>query len=90
MQPMAQLKQIREQMIEELTQIPQYRALKAMERFMAEVATIYDAPPFLPETEKAEFHEKISQAIDNRAKRDAAAAVQPQKITPYIPSHRVA
>ncbi len=96
MQTMNQLKQLREQMIEELTQIPQYRALKAMERFMGEMAGIYEAQPFVPESDKTEFHEKISQAIDNRIKRDQGPAGQPQgqpqqqKVTPYIPAHRVA
>ncbi len=108
MQTVAQLKQMREKMIEELTQIPQYRALKAMERFMGEIAAIYETPSvvpeaekpsvvpeavkpsLVPEAEKAEFHEKIAQAIDNRIKREAAGSAAPQKITPYIPSHRVA
>ena len=73
MQTMNQLKQLREQMIEELTQIPRYRALKAMERFMGEMAGIYEAQPFVPESDKTEFHEKISQAIDNRIKRATRA-----------------
>lgn len=90
MQTMAQLQQIREQMIEELTQIPQYRALKAMERFMAEFAAIYETPSVIPETQKAELQDKISQAIEARIRRDAPAAAAPHKITPYIPSHRVA
>ncbi len=43
MHKMSQFKLIREQMMEEVTQIPQYRALKAMERFMGEIAEIYGA-----------------------------------------------
>jgi hypothetical protein len=89
MHTMAQLKQLREHMVEELTHIPQYRALKAMERFIAELNAIYETPPTHVETERHEFHDKISQAIENRLKAEAASAGGP-KVTPYIPSHRVA
>jgi len=93
MHTMAQLKQLREHMVEELTHIPQYRALKAMERFIAELNAIYESAPSHVETERHEFHDKISQAIENRLKAEAAAAGGPSsgpKVTPYIPSHRVA
>ena len=90
METVPQLKHLREQMIEELTQIPQYRALKAMERFISELSGIYEHVPQPNDTESAEFQEKVSQAIENRIKRETAAAGVAPKITPYIPAHRVA
>jgi hypothetical protein len=88
MQKMSQLKQIREQMMEELTQIPQYRALKAIDRFMGEIVEIYGPTQALPGANVADDQEKSSSTHDSRA-RDGGA-VPLQKITPYIPAHRVA
>jgi len=88
MQTMSQLKTLREQMIEELTRIPQYRALKAMERFIDEMGGIYDASSFSA-NEQQQYQEKITQAVESRIRRDPAPA-QTLKVTPYIPAHRVA
>ncbi len=85
MQKMSQLKQIREQMMEELTQIPQYRALKAIDRLMGEIAEIYGPTPILSGASAVEDPEKSSSTLDSRT-RDGSL----QKITPYIPAHRVA
>ncbi len=86
MEKMSQLKQIREQMMEELTQIPQYRALKAIDRFMGEISEIYGSAANLAtgnqsEEEKAAVHDGRARELNSTAS---------QKITPYIPAHRVA
>ncbi len=88
MQKMSQLKQIREQMMEELTQIPQYRALKAIDRLMGEIAEIYSPTQILSGANAAEDQEKNSSTLDSRARDGGAVSLQ--KITPYIPAHRVA
>jgi hypothetical protein len=88
MHAMTQLKQLREQMIEELTRIPQYRALKAMERFMNDMSTIYEEAPDSPEIEKQDIQHKIAQAIESRVKNEPVSAVT--KKPAYIPVHRVA
>jgi hypothetical protein len=59
MNPISQLDQLRRQMAEELTQIPQYRALKAMERLIADLSVIYESPSF-PEAQ----HERIVNERD--------------------------
>ncbi len=88
MQTLAQLKQIREQMNAELSRIPQYRALKAMERFIAELTQVYEGTNEPAEKPRAEFQDKISMAIENRLK--AERAISEAKVTPYVPEQRVA
>lgn len=41
MQTIAQLKQIRQQMFDELSKMPEYRAVQAMKKFIDEMAEIY-------------------------------------------------
>lgn len=87
MHPVNELKQLREQMVEQLTQIPEYQALKAMERFISELTNIYETAA------DAGHGESIGQrttpvSIDMRQKAEASA-VSP-RVTPYIPAHRVA
>ena len=72
MHKMSQFKLIREQMMEEVTQIPQYRALKAMERFMGEIAEIYGASSAFSESDKSEDNEMAPQTQEGRVVRDAA------------------
>ncbi|MBY6240581.1 hypothetical protein [Methylosinus sp. Sm6] len=82
MHPVHELKQLREQMVEQLTQIPEYQALKAMERFIAEMTNIY---------ETASVHD---EAISQKAPIEMRQKVEPvspaPRVTPYIPAHRVA
>lgn len=90
MHPMSQLDQLRRQMAEELTQIPQYRALKTMERFIAEMSAIYDAPSQVEEAsrEEEDSEKKIAQAIENHLRGETGAGIV--KNAAYLPIHRVA
>lgn len=88
MHAMTKLKQLREQMLDELTQIPQYRALKAMERFIAEMSTIYETAPEIVDIDKNELQHKLAQAIENRARGDVGSSVV--KKAAYGPVQRVA
>jgi len=88
MHPMSQLDQLRRQMAEELTQIPEYRALKAMERFIAELSAIYESPMETQEPEDDESNKKIAQAIENHLRGDGGPTIV--KNAAYLPVHRVA
>ncbi|WP_400766678.1 hypothetical protein [Methylosinus sporium] len=86
MHPINELKQLREQMIEQLTQIPEYQALKAMERFIGELSSIYDSSN--GQASEPTMHKPSVAALDARHKSDIASASP--RVTPYIPAHRVA
>jgi alpha-D-ribose 1-methylphosphonate 5-phosphate C-P lyase len=86
MNAVSQLKQIRERMVEELTQIPEYRALKAMERFIAEMSNIYES---LASHEDVGVCQHTPQAVESRHEVDPGS-IPSRKVTPYIPAHRVA
>lgn len=94
MNPLLQLDQLRQQMAEELMNIPQYRALKAMESLIADLATIYEPPPVpepVPEPvvqERQEPNKRIAQAIENSLKRESNSSIV--KNGSYLPVHRVA
>lgn len=87
MHPINELKQLREQMIEQLTQIPEYQALKAMERFIGELSNIYDGAN-APAQNEASLHKATVAALDSRHKNDVSSGSP--RVTPYIPAHRVA
>jgi hypothetical protein len=86
MHPVNELKQLREQMIEQLTQIPEYQALKAMERFIGELTSIYETAGMTAQNEST--HKPTPVALDVRAKSDPIS--HSPRVTPYIPAHRVA
>lgn len=88
MNPMPQLDQLRRQMAEELTHIPQYRALKAMERFIADISSIYEQAEST-HGEADEPNRKIAQAIENHLKGETGPA-SIVKNASYLPVHRVA
>lgn len=88
MHPMTQLDQLRRQMVEELTQIPQYRALKTMERFIAEMASIYDTTAPGLDSQSEDAGQKIAQAIESHIKGEVAPAIV--KNAAYVPMQRVA
>ena len=71
-----QLEEMRHQMIEELTQIPQYRALKLMERFMGELSTIYEEQSLAPVAEAASTEKKLAQAIDKHIRAESPLIVK--------------
>ena len=84
MHPMTQLDQLRRQMAEELTQIPQYRALKTMERFIAEMSAVYEATPEeAKHTEDEESNSRIAQAIESHLRGESGPSVV--KNTAYLP-----
>lgn len=90
MNPIPQLDQLRRQMAEELTHIPQYRALKAMERFIADMWAIYEHAPDLTMTSEVdEPNRKIAQAIENHLKGETGPAAIVKNAS-YLPVHRVA
>ncbi len=89
MHPITQLDEIRRLMAEELAQVSQYRALKAIERFIGELSVIYDKPTESPAHEEvATAHSKIAQAIENHVRGDSGPAIV--KNASYLPVHRVA
>jgi hypothetical protein len=89
MHPMSQLDQLRRQMAEELTQIPQYRALKSMERFIAEISAIYEAPVEpVDAAEGEDSNKKIAQAIETHLRGESGPTIV--KNAAYLPVHRVA
>jgi hypothetical protein len=90
MNPIPQLDQLRRQMAEELTHIPQYRGLKALERFIADMSAIYEhAPDLTMSNEVDEPNRKIAQAIENHLKGETGPA-SIVKNASYLPVHRVA
>lgn len=89
MNPLTQLDQLRRQMAEELTQIPQYRALKATERFIADLSAIYEGPSDTHAIKNDEPNRKIAQAIENHLKGESSPA-SIVKNGSYLPVHRVA
>lgn len=86
MHPLNELKQLREQMIDRLTQIPEYQALKAMERFIAEMTSIYEPGATQQEPPAQKQTPSIAEA---RLKNDTLIGSSP-RVTPYVPAHRVA
>lgn len=76
MSHLTKLEDMRHQMIEELTQIPQYRALKLMERFIGELATIYEDPQTAEVAEPASAEKKIAQAIDKHIRAESPLIVK--------------
>lgn len=76
MNNMTQLEEMRHHMIEELTQIPQYRALKLMERFMGELASIYEEPVSVTAAERTITEKKLAQAIDHHLRAESPLIVK--------------
>ncbi len=88
MHPIAQLDQLRRHMAEELTQIPEYRALKIMERFIAEMSAIYDSKKDDEQPQADDTERKFAQAIETHLKGDASPSIV--RNAAYLPVHRVA
>jgi hypothetical protein len=87
MHTVAQLRQLREKLLEELLQIPQYRALKAMERFIGEMSAIYENM-----SDPLESDKETPTSYSNHGKVGGAdsSAHAPSKVASYLPTHRVA
>lgn len=90
MHPVNELKQLREQMVEQLTRIPEYQALKAMERFIGELSNIYESPAPAVVQGDQEVEKPAAPAVveSSRVKKEVVSASP--RVTPYIPAHRVA
>ncbi len=76
MEHMFKLEEMRHQMIEELTQIPQYRALKLMERFLGELALIYQEPSTEASIESTNTERKIASALDKHMRAESPLIVK--------------
>jgi hypothetical protein len=87
MHTVAQLRQLREKLLEELLQIPQYRALKAMERFIGEMSAIYENLSDVETTDK-----ESAASFSNHGKTNATegGTSSTSRVAPYLPTHRVA
>ncbi len=73
---MNRLEEMRHQMIEELTQIPQYRALKLMERFIGELNSIYEEPATTEVEVLTNTETKIAQAIEKHIRSESPLIVK--------------
>lgn len=60
MQTIAQLKQMRQQMFDELSKTPEYRAVQAMKKFIDEMSEIYGSE---------------APTVENKSQSDADSAV---------------
>jgi hypothetical protein len=76
MSHMTRLEEMRHQMIEELTQIPQYRALKLMERFIGELTSIYEEPVTVEPAIMTNTETKIAQAIEKHIRAESPLIVK--------------
>jgi hypothetical protein len=76
MEHMSKLEEMRHQMIEELTQIPQYRALKLMERFLGELNTIYEEAAIVASVESTNTEKKIARALDKHMRAESPLIVK--------------
>lgn len=88
MNQLKQLDQIRRQMVEELTQIPQYRALKIMERMIADLSAIYEASPGISNTEIGEDARTLADTIEKHKRSEPSPLIV--KNTGYKPVQQVA
>jgi hypothetical protein len=77
---LSQLKELREQMLEELTQFPQYRAVKAMDQLIVELSNIDSATQ---KSDSEDMRKQISAAVERRI--PSAVAASSPKVTPYVP-----
>lgn len=89
MQTIAQLKAMHDQMMSDLANLPQYRALKAIERFITEMNQIYSDEPARPEKAPDTLQQRLNAAIENRVANELGSNSQ-MRVTPYIPGNRVA
>jgi hypothetical protein len=88
MNQLKQLDQIRRQMVEELTQIPQYRALKIMERMIADLSAIYEASPGVSDPEISSDTRTIADTIEKHKRNEPSPLIV--KNTAYKPVQQVA
>lgn len=75
MNQLKQLDQIRRQMVEELTQIPQYRALKVMERLIADLSSIYEHYPNISSIEIESDERTIADTIEKHKRSEPSPQI---------------
>jgi hypothetical protein len=75
MNQLKQLDQIRRQMVEELTHIPQYRALKAMERLIADLSSIYENTPNISSREIETDERMLADTIENHKRSEPSPLI---------------
>ncbi|BDV33004.1 hypothetical protein [Methylocystis iwaonis] len=83
MQTMTQLKAIHAQMLTELGNLPQYRALKAIDRFIVQMNEIYDVAQAPCETAAHTLQQKLDAAIESRVSNEQTSGAEP-RVTPHI------
>ncbi|HEY8163078.1 MAG: hypothetical protein ACR650_03590 [Methylocystis sp.] len=89
MQTMAQLKAMHHQMMTDLSNLPQYRALKAIDRFITEMGQIYSDEPARPEKAADTLQHRLNAAIENRVANELSSNSQ-ARVSSDIPDNRVA
>jgi hypothetical protein len=87
MSTIADLKELREKMIERLTKIPEYQALKAMDKFIGEVTTLFETAN---DTRQELSAEKTTSAPLESVSKNEPTALATSRVTPYVPAQRVA
>ncbi len=76
MQTMTQLRALHAQMMLELGNLPQYRAMKAIDRFIAEMNEIYDVQRTPCETVAHTRQQKLDAAIESRVSDEQPSDTQ--------------
>jgi hypothetical protein len=82
MNTISQLKQMRQEMFEELSKLPEYRAAQAMKKFIEEMTEIYSRKP---ENGSAEDPHPAPKAIEKRIIEGPTADGVSQRIRAYSP-----
>jgi hypothetical protein len=84
MDTLAQLKQIRQQMFDELSRQPQYRAVRAMKRFIEEMTEIYAVGAVEPTAEDVDSANVFGKSVEKRLAEGPTEAVA-KRIRAYSP-----
>jgi hypothetical protein len=82
MNTISQLKQMRQEMFEELSKLPEYRAAQAMKKFIDEMTEIYNRKP---ESGAVEEPHAAPKAIEKRIIEGPIAEGVSQRIRAYSP-----
>ncbi|KAF2990639.1 hypothetical protein OGR47_01560 [Methylocystis sp. MJC1] len=89
MQTMTQLKAMHDQMMADLGNLPQYRALKAIDRFIQEMNEIHGVQRVSSENVATTLQQKLAAAIESRVLNEQQSDAQP-RVTPFVPGTKVA
>ncbi|BDV32980.1 hypothetical protein [Methylocystis iwaonis] len=84
MQTIAQLKQMRQEMIDELSKMPEYRAVQAMKKFIDEMSEIYGSDAPTVENKNQSDANSAAKAIEKRIVEGPVENVT-QRVRAYSP-----